>query len=221
MVNLNKKQCIILIVIFIIILSVIGLYLWKSSTQMDYTSLDIENQNIMENVITEETTKEEDNTIVVHIIGSIKNPGIVKIAEGSRIIDAVDAAGGLLEDADITKVNLAYIIDDGTKIYIPSVNDVNSSEDSEYISTNAGSNNVIDNSNKNSSTKNSSSEMININTATQSELETLSGIGPSTALKIIKYRTENGNFSTIEDIKNVNGIGDAKFESIKDSICVD
>ena len=98
---------------------------------------------------------------------------------------------------------------------------MNSSEESEYISTNAGSNNVIDNSNKNSSTKNSSSEMININTATQSELETLSGIGPSTALKIIKYRTENGNFSTIEDIKNVNGIGDAKFESIKDSICVD
>ena len=69
MVNLNKKQCIILIVIFIIILSVIVLYLWKSSTQMDYTSLDIENQNIMENIITEETTKEEDNTIVVHIIG--------------------------------------------------------------------------------------------------------------------------------------------------------
>ena len=86
-------------------------------------------------------------------------------------------------------------------------------EKDSYITESIGENIIIEDIN-------TSTSLININTATQTELETLTGIGPSTALKIIKYREENGKFKTIEDIKNVPGIGDSKFETIKNEICV-
>ena len=127
-------------------------------------------------------------------------------------------AGGSLEDADLAKVNLAYTISDGQKIYIPKVGEVISyqSEFSEYISSGFGNNELIENEKGISS----GGEKVNINTAKQTELETLPGIGPSTAQKIIDYRTKNGKFETIEDIQNVKGISDGKFEEIKDNICV-
>lgn len=96
-------------------------------------------------------------------------------------------------------MNLAYILSDGEKIYIPSVND---EEGVEYIQSSSGN------------------AKININTATQEELETLSGIGESIAQSIIEYREQNGKFTSPEDIKNVSGIGDAKYEKLKDEICV-
>ena len=112
--------------------------------------------------------------------------------------------GGLKENACLDDINLAYKLEDGMKIDIPT-----KQEKQENIST---QNNIISNNKQNTK--------ININTATQTELETLSGIGASTALKIINYRKENGNFSSIEDIKNVSGIGESKYSSIKDSITV-
>ena len=127
-------------------------------------------------------------------------------------------AGGSLEDADLTKVNLAYTISDGQKIYIPKVGEFISSqgEFSEYISSEFGNNDLIENENGITS----GGEKVNINTANQTELETLQGIGPSTAQKIIDYRKKNGKFESIEDVQNVKGIGDGKFEDIKDNICV-
>jgi len=154
---------------------------------------------------------EEKNIIILHMIGEIKNPGIIKIEEGSRLIDAIEAAGGITENADISKVNLAYVVSDGQKIYIPSYLDENIEN---YIQDNIGDNIIIEDIYINKS------NLVNINTAKQEELETLTGIGPSTALKIINYRQETGKFKTIEDIKNVPGIGDAKFEALKNEICV-
>ena len=90
---------------------------------------------------------------------------------------------------------------------------MNTVETESYITENIGENIIIED-------LNTSTSLVNINTATQTELESLTGIGPSTALKIIKYREENGKFKTIEDIKNVPGIGDSKFEAIKNEICV-
>lgn len=122
---------------------------------------------------------------------------------------------GLLDDADVSKINLAFKLEDGQKITIPSVND-DLDDDSSYedfISLDSG--NIISDS-----SSNSSSQKVNINTASQTELETLPGIGPSTALKIINYRNENGRFKNIEDIKNVPGIGDAKFNNLKEYIIV-
>jgi len=106
------------------------------------------------------------------------------------------------------------------KIYIPNkkeeINDNFYKEEIEYISKGSGDN-VVERKEEQNKEENI---LVNINEATQTELETLPGIGPSTALKIIKYREENGNYSSIEDIKNVNGIGDSKFNNIKDLICV-
>lgn len=107
---------------------------------------------------------------------------------------------------------MAYQVKDGQKIHIPNIND-KEKETQEVITESAGDNIIIEG--KESISK------VNINTATQAELETLSGVGPSTALKIINYREENGEFKQIEDIKNVQGIGETKFESLKEEICVE
>lgn len=150
-----------------------------------------------------------DEEIIVHIIGEVANEGIIKIKKDSRLVDVIEKAGGTTEEADLSKVNLAYQVKDGQKIYIPNIND---KEIQEYITEEPGDSIIIEGKENKSK--------VNINTATQTELETLSGIGPSTAVKIINYRKENGEFKQIEDIKNIPGIGEAKFENIKEEICV-
>src|SRR5699024_162333 len=122
-------------------------------------------------------------------------------------------------EASTDIINLAYKLEDGMKIKIPTkeeVKNINKEEtqisEEEYITKESGI--YSEKAQKEENGK------ININTATQEELETLEGIGTSTANKIIQYRKENGNFKSIEDIKNVSGIGDVKFNNIKDSICV-
>ena len=148
--------------------------------------------------------------MAVHITGEVKKPGVVKIVEGSRIEDIIQAAGGLTEKADITNVNLAYVVQDGMKIRIPSQDD----DEGEYIFEDNGKGVVL------SDEENEKSEntVVNINTATQSELEELPGIGPSIASRIVQYRNQNGKFKDAEDIKNVTGIGDSKFDKIKNLI---
>lgn len=161
------------------------------------------------------TQNEEDileEEIIIHITGEVVSQGIVKIKKDSRIADVIEKEGGTTVEADLSKVNLAYQVKDGQKIYIPNIND-NEKEIQEYITQEAGANIIIEDKQFESK--------VNINTAAQTELETLTGIGPSTALKIINYRKENGEFKQIEDIKNVPGIGEAKFESLKEEICVE
>ena len=155
----------------------------------------------------EEKIEEE---IVVHITGQVANEGIIRIKKDSRIADVIEKAGGTTKEADLSKVNLAYQVKDGQKIYIPNIND---KEVQKHIEEDAGENIIVE--------EKESGNKVNINTATQAELETLSGIGPSTALKIINYRIENGEFKQIEDLKEVPGIGDSKFESLKEAICVE
>lgn len=173
---------------------------------------DNDEEVIIENVEKSyETEKEikENNQIIVHITGCVRNNGIIKAEQGARMSDIIELAGGITEEADITKVNLAYVVKDAQKIYIPSIYD---EEEVEYITKEKGDNVIVDNNEK------GEKNVVNINTATQTELETLSGIGPSTALKIINYREENGKFNSIEDIKQVPGIGEAKFNNIKEML---
>lgn len=200
---LKERKTIIIVIIAIIIL---GIYYIYNSTK-DYTTL--EEQEILISEDENEDT-DEDELIAVHITGCVENPGVVKVKEDSRIEDVIEAAGGLTEDADISNVNLAYIVEDGIKIRIPSIDD---EDEEEYITEDSGEGVLISDG-----SDGSSSDLININTATQTELETLTGIGPSLATKIIEYREENGDFESIEDIKNVSGIGDTKYENIKDFI---
>ena len=123
-------------------------------------------------------------------------------------------AGGLTEDADISNVNLAYVLDDGVKIKIPSNLDIDITEDP--ITTENGEN-IIE---EETISKNKEESSLNINKATKEELQNLPGIGQELASRIVDYREQNGKFSNIEDIKNVSGIGESKFEKIKDLITI-
>lgn len=213
MIELSKNQKVIFVLIILGIISVIGYYIWTKAHMEEYEEVNaiVQENNIEENVI---NTKNNLKNIVIHITGSITNPGIVKLQEGARIIDAIEAAGGLTQEADTARINLAYSIEDGQKIYIPSIHDPKESEQrEEYITSEAGQEVIKEGE----STK---TNLVNINTAKQTELETIPGVGPSTATKIIEFREKNGKFQTIEDIKNVNGIGEAKFNNMKDKICV-
>lgn len=209
--KINKK-----IIIYILISTlIIGIY-YLFTKKEEY----VENTNIImiskENIEDEKNIEnkeniEKNNKIIIYVTGAVKNEGIYEIEENSRIADSIKIAGGLKEDANIENINLAYVLEDGMKIHIPSISEnINEIQDNtnEYITKENGDTKSSKNSN----------EKININTATQTELETLPGIGPSTALKILDYRKENGKFNTIEDIKKVNGIGESKFSKIKDLI---
>ena len=135
---------------------------------------------------------------------------------GDRIINAIELAGGVTEKADLSKVNLAFVLSDGNKIKIPSIDDVDVEKEN-YISLDGGKNVIIEG---NGGTIGGSGGKVNINVATQTELETLTGIGPSIAAKIIEYRNKNGKFKTKEDVKKVSGVGNEKYNGIKDEITV-
>lgn len=207
--NLDNKQKKIVIIVGIIIIIGILYFIYngidkKSTDQIDNNMLSIEN-NTKEN----EGSKE---LVIVHITGAVKMPGIVKLPEGARIEDAIDKAGGLTEDADISDVNLAYVLEDGIKIKIPTI----SEEKNEEIIINSSGEGIVEKEISN----NSENKIININKANETDLQTLPGIGASLAGRIVEYRNSNGKFNEIEDIKNVSGIGDSKYENIKNLICV-
>lgn len=170
-------------------------------TQEDTTPI------ITDNTQTQIQDKQEDITITVYVSGEVNSPGLVELPSDSRIADAIKACGDFTPLADKAKINLAQKLTDGMQIQVNSKTPVNNS------------NEQVNDTNSNSPNNNSSSNLININTATKEDLDTLPGIGPATAQKIIDYRQEHGNFSSIEDIKNVKGIGEAKFSKMQDKIC--
>lgn len=149
--------------------------------------------------------------IEVHVIGAVVRPGVYSFPEGSRVQDAVTAAGGLLAEADPNAINLAARLEDGEQLDVPyqagSAPRSSSAAPFQVVSTQGPST--------------SSADLININTATLQELDSLPGIGPTTAQKIIDYRQQHGPFRQIEEIMNVSGIGPATFDRIKDLITVD
>lgn len=175
-----------------------------------------------------EVNSEADEKIYVYITGEVNIPGVVILNKGSRIVDAINAAGGTTVKANISKVNLVYVLEDGMKVNIPNSNDLKNNSDFEYITMSSGDgasdiiskNDAVSGETGAGSTSGRDYGIVNINTATQTELETLPGIGPSLALKIINYRKDNGKFSSIDEIKNVSGIGESKFENMKGYITV-
>ena len=176
-------------------------------------NIELDENILVSNQNTKQMSQDTEEIVIVHITGSVKNPGIVKLKEGSRIEDAIEAAGGLTENADISNVNLAYVLDDGTKIKIPNLDDEDIG-DEDVLSKDSGEG-IIQEDEKTTNTN-----IVNINKATENELSTLPGIGNSLATRIVEYRKQNGNFKTIEDIKNVSGIGESKFANIKDFISI-
>lgn len=208
-----------LIIIIIIICSVLLYKYYEKNNdikifpeELNSTKDNISKTNENINNINQQNTK-----IVVYVAGEVVNPGVYEMEQNDRITDAIKQAGGLKNDANIKNINLAVTLEDGMKVYIPSVkeDDLNSSIlDGEFESND----NINNNNSKNTKMLNNSK--ININIATQAQLELLPGIGPSTANKIVDYRSEHGKFKSIEDIKNVSGIGNSKFDKIKDLITI-
>jgi competence protein ComEA len=145
--------------------------------------------------------------LIIHITGAVNKPGVYALPPASRVGEAIDIAGGLADNADASLINLAKIVEDGAQIWVPYMVRASATQvDLEIVIGEP--------------TSSKTSNQININTATQSELESLSGIGPVYAQAIIKYRLENGPFEKIEDIQEVSGIGPVTFEKIRPYITV-
>lgn len=206
----NKKIILkkIFVILIVLIISVCCFIFYRNEDEELFISEEISleentynNENILE--------IEEVQKIKIHITGEVNSPGVKELDEGSRIEDAINIAGGLTESANISNVNLAYPLEDGQKIYIPNINE----NIEEYIVKENGEGIVED-------SKNSSSGRININKADTDQLCELPGVGESLATRIVTYREENGKFKSIEDLKNVSGIGEKKFESLKEYIVV-
>lgn len=150
--------------------------------------------------------QQDISMITIHISGEVNNPGVVNIESDKRLSDAVDKLGGITENADLNNINLAMKIEDAKHYIIP------------RIGEEVKDNEAINNENENKNSENINSNKININQATVEELDRLPGVGQATANKIINYREEHGDFKSIEELKDVNGIGNKKYEEIKDEI---
>ena len=215
--NINLKTKIIIAVGAIIIAITVGIYFYK--TTKDNSEIEITEDNLTTNTAVENSneTVEENNTIVVHITGEVNYPGVVVLKEGARVVDAIEAGGGETDEADLGSLNLAYMLSDGEKIYVPNKEETSQeSQEREYITSAKADSEQSENGAKSTGTN----LKININTAKQEELTQITGVGESTAKKIIEYRTQNGKFKSIEDIKNIPGIGDSKFNAMKEEITV-
>ena len=230
--KIDKDYVIIgVIVIAVIIFMIINLGKIKEFENKDNDKMtNVESSINTENDKNEENKEQKDDNskeqivngggIFVHIDGYINNPGVYEIKENDRIKTLIDKAGGFREGYSIKNINLAAKLSDGDKIYIPSVSEEKNSENNNNININSSGKgqNVKTDRNNVSVMKNNSK--ININTANISELKQITGIGESTANKIIDYRENVRKFKKIEDIKEVKGIGDAKYESLKNMITI-
>ena len=151
-----------------------------------------------------------ETEVYVDIDGAVASPGVYRLQDGARVSQAIDAAGGLTAEADVTGLNRAAKVTDGQKIYVPTVGE-------QQAASAAGG---VEGGSASVSGARASSGLVNINTASAAELQTLSGIGPSMAQSIIDERTKNGAFTSVDDLMRVSGIGEKKFAKIKDCICV-
>lgn len=215
----NKKKLIIGVIIVVVILSISAIFIIKNKEDTEEIIDFIQDNNIDNNDSYKENDNKdneiEENVIIVHISGEVKQEGVIKIEKGARIIDAITAAGGTSEEADLSKVNLAYILEDAQKIYIPNINE----KEEEVVGEGSSREIVISGSGGESSQK-EGKIYINLNTANLTELQKIPGVGEATATKIIEYRKANGKFNSIEEIKNIEGIGENKFNKLKNNIYV-
>ena len=209
MFNFSNQEKITIILLLVLIIIGVGIVLNKSINREDNfivnSASDITENNPAMQI--------EAPSVIIHIAGAVKNPGVYQLKPTDRIVDAVKITGGATEEANLDLINLAALLKDGQKIIVPYKT---YSEAGKEINTNRYNNEAS----VYSSSAASTSAKININTANVTILQTLSGIGPVLSERIIEYRNQNGLFGVIDDIKDVSGIGEKKFEGIKDLICV-
>ncbi len=198
----REKLLLVLIVLLIIVLS--GTVYLNRAKPSDFIAGE-EEEDYEE--IQSTNPIEEPRQIGVHISGYVKTPGFIWVEEGTRLYDAIGFVGGAHPEADLDLVNLSKVLTDEEKIYIP-----RKGENVDLLQANFVLNATVND--------NKADSKININVATESELCTLPGIGPALAQRIIEHRNAQGLFESVEDIKTVNGIGEKRFNDIKDMIKV-
>ncbi len=162
--------------------------------------------------------------LVVHVDGAVVRPGVVEVSGSSpRLRDAIEAAGGLVEGADTGSLNLAEKVSDGQKVHVPTVEETQAAAASPAAGASGAGGGQGAGAAAGSGSgggPSSASGLVNINSATASELQTLSGVGESTANAIVRDREQNGPFSSVDDLMRVSGIGEKKLAKIRGSICV-
>lgn len=194
----------------------------ESSTSVSAEEKISEHGEAENNTKDAEADHTEEKWIYVHVCGCVKNPGLYTFSAGVRAGEAVTQAGGFTKEADTSAVNLAAVLEDGVQLYVPSVREemtAGSVPGNGDMSAGKGAGSP-DTGQTGQTGGTSGENVVNLNTAGMDELMTLSGIGESRAQAILTYREENGGFSSIEDIKNVSGIGEGIFERIKNMITV-
>lgn len=227
------------LLIIVLLLGAICFLVWNSYFKKNENLLENDDVNLISDnleKVEESSNVSEEKYILVDVKGEVKKPGVYKLKENSRVIDAINASGGLTKKAYTKYINLSKILKDENVIIVNSTSEikkVSSGNNITEVKINNNSKNLasiseselITNDNVKSEEDNTgnsleSNQKVNINTATKEELMKLSNIGESKAEKIIDYRTANGNFNSIEDIKKVSGIGDKLYDSIKENITV-
>ena len=194
----HKKKIMQIGAVVLILIVAIAIYAAGHSDKND--DIDIAQNN---NEAPAAVQNEETEEVIIDICGAVNDSKVVTLPAGARVEDAIKAAGGITDEADLSGINRAAVLTDGEKIYIPTADEVERGIELPSTESNIPSD-----------------DSININEATAEELETLNGIGPVTAEKIIQYRTEYGKFEKKEDLMEVNGIGEKTYAQIKDKIRV-
>jgi competence protein ComEA len=161
--------------------------------------------------------------VFVHVAGAVQSAGVVQLPSGSRVVDAVAAAGGLRPDADSNRVNLAATLLDGSQVMIPSLGQPNPEQVPVVQGAASGSSAGGSSAAGSAGSGSGASQVagpVNLNTATLEQLESLPGVGPATAQAILAFRDKEGRFNSIEALLDVRGIGDAKFEALRELVTV-
>jgi len=209
--NLSNQEKMAIIFLLVIIVAGLGILMYKNHYAKDELTLIQANHDFSKTI---ETKTNEKKPFIIHVAGAVKHPGVYQLEESKRVIDAIKIAGGATGEANLDAINLAAFIHDSQKIIVPFIikSDGKENENKNKIllaDTSLSSTNSTINPHK-----------ININIASESDLQCLPGIGPVLSERIVIYRNKNGIFAKIDEIKDVSGIGDKKFEGIQDLICV-
>lgn len=187
--NITKEQKRGLIIIFALTLGIGGFYFFNSRPSMQPSLVQDLNSGIVQ-----EKVLETPVDLIINVAGKVNNPGVYHLPQGSRVIDAIKAAGNQRKGVDISDINLARLLVDGEQILVG------------FAKPSSG---------KSSVKKITSDNPLDINRATIAQLDTLPGIGPVTAQRIIDYRTKVGRINSVDELKKISGLGGAKFEEIK------
>ncbi|MEI3613319.1 helix-hairpin-helix domain-containing protein [Pseudogracilibacillus sp. SO30301A] len=198
MIRLIKKYKIIISIVFAI---VIGILLMRNQETNELDNLDSEEDQQPIEHLEQESDELIESTIMVDIKGEVEKPGVYEIEQGTRVIDSIDAAGGFTKEADQNQINLAEKVHDEMVLIVPKLGE-ESTNPSPVVSHQ-------DNEQK-----------IRLNQATKEEIEQLNGIGPAKAQAIIDFREENGMFQQVDDLLQVNGIGEKTLENVKEFIII-